>query len=44
MIVDGIERRTFAVLAANRDIAAALWDLAQGVAEGWSRPGRYDRQ
>ncbi len=32
------------MLAANRACVAALWDLAEGVLEGWSRPERYDRQ
>lgn len=32
------------VLAANRGSVAALWDLAEGLLEGWSRPDRHDSQ
>jgi len=32
------------VLAANRGSVAALWDLAEGLLEGWSRPDQHDSQ
>lgn len=41
---DGSLTTSKPVLAANRGSAAALWDLAEGVLEGWSRPDQCDRQ
>lgn len=32
------------VLAANRGSVGALWDLAEGLVEGWSRPDQHDSQ
>ena len=32
------------VLAANRGSVAALWDLAEGLLEGWSPPDQHDSQ
>ncbi len=39
---DGSLATSKPVLAANRGSAAALWDLADGVLEGWSRPEQHN--
>lgn len=41
---DGSLTTSKPVLAANRGSAAALWDLADGVVEGWSRPDPHNGQ